>query len=216
MSKKIIALNGSANKHRNSASMLDSFIEGIRAVSPDAEIERVDVFDLDYKGCRGCMGCGLKSRKGIGCVQRDGASELLERMRAADGIVFATPVYFWEPSAQLKCLLERFIYPGELDHHIEIAAIYTMYQPESVSEVKLPLHAQALSGNAKGFLKNINWTELAVNQTQTWESGKSDIYISPGPEAAAISEEIRAKRWPSDLERGKKAGAEFAKRLAKI
>ena len=114
MSKKIIALNGSGRKNGNSAAMLDAFIEGVTSVNHDIEIERIDLFDLDYKGCRGCHGCELKTRKGIGCIQKDGATKLLKHMREADGIVFSTPIFFWELTAQLRALLESIVNKNEI------------------------------------------------------------------------------------------------------
>lgn len=212
MKKKIIALNGSARKHGNTAQMLDAFLEGVGSAG-DFEIERIDLFDLDYKGCRGCHGCELKSRTGIGCVQKDGASELLARMRQADGIVFASPIFFWELTAQLRGLLERYIYPGALDHHQEIEAIYTMYQPEEVSRRSFTPHADTVRGMMTDFLWDVEFSELIINQTQSWETGKWDIYTNITPAHSAMVEAVHEKRWPQDLQHGKEAGAEFAVRV---
>ena len=213
MKKKIIALNGSARKHGNSAAMLDAFIEGIHSVDGDFEIERIDLFDLDYKGCRGCHGCELKNRKGIGCIQRDGATDLLVRMREADGIVFASPIFFWELTAQLRALLERYIYPGRLDHHQEIAAIYTMYQPERVSKSSFTPHAKTIRSMMNNFLWDVSVSELIINQTQTWETGKADLFVNMAPEYVERFEKLHAERWPEDLKRGREAGTEFAGKL---
>lgn len=213
MAKRIIALNGSGRKRGNSRAMLDAFLEGVSSVDADFEIERIDLFDLDYKGCRGCHGCEMKGRKKIGCVQRDGAWELLTCMRAAEGIVFATPVFFWELSAQLRALLERYIYPGPLEHHQEIMAIYTMFQPEDVSRVWFTPHAEAVRTEAMGFLKDAAFTELIINQTQLWEAGKADRLINISPGFAARFEAMHKERWPEDLKRGRGAGEDFARRL---
>ena len=62
------------------------------------EVKRVDVFDLDYKGCRGCLGCQMKRTVEVGCVVKDGAHDLLKEIRTADGLVFATPIYFMDVS----------------------------------------------------------------------------------------------------------------------
>lgn len=213
MSKKIIALNGSGRKHGNSATMLDAFLEGVSSVSKNLEIERVDLFDLEYKGCRGCHGCEMKGRKGIGCVQRDGATELLARMRVANGMVFATPIFFWELSAQLRALLERYIYPGPLNHHQDIVAIYTMFQPEEVSRIWFTPHAKAIRTETMDFLRDVTYTEVIVNQTQMWETGKSDRFINIKPTFAARFEELHERQWPKDLSRGREAGASFVEQL---
>lgn len=213
MSKKIIALNGSGRAHGNSGSMLDACIDGIHAIDETIEVERINLFDLDYKGCRGCHGCELKTRKEIGCIQRDGAAELLKQMRKADGILFATPVFFWELSAQLRALLERYIYPGALDHHQEIGAIYTMYQPERVSKLRFTPHVLDVQRELLVFLKDVNYSELIVNDTQSWKSGTGDRYFGPNEAAIQRSEKFHEEQWPKDLERGRQFGEEFAKRL---
>ncbi len=213
MSKKIIALNGSGRKNGNSAAMLDAFIEGVTSVNQNIEIERIDLFDLDYKGCRGCHGCELKTRKQIGCIQKDGATELLKHMREADGIVFSTPIFFWELSAQLRALLERYIYPGSLSHHQEIMAIYTMYQPKHVSDINFTAHANTIKHMADAFLHDVTWNEIIINQTQTWDPSYADRYIGYDPEATTKFDIMHQQRWPNDVKKGKDAGAAFAKRL---
>lgn len=210
--KKIIALNGSGRKNGNSASLLKAFLEGVQSVSAEIEVEYVDIFDLDYKGCRGCQGCNLKSRREIGCVQRDGATELLRRMRAADGLVYSSPVYFWELSAQLRALLERYVYPGALDHHQEIFALYNMYQPEIVSQKAFTSHADTIRGMMYDFLYDVEIEELMINETQTWVSGSADPYLIL-PARVARSEAIHARRWEKDLANARTAGAAFAQRI---
>ena len=213
MAKKIVALNGSGRKHGNSAKVLDAFLEGAASAGVELELERVDIFDLDYKGCRGCHGCEMKNRKANGCVQRDGASELLTRMRAADGVVFASPVFFWELSAQLRALLERYIYPGPLNHLQEVAAIYTMFQPESVSDQAFEPHAETVRHMIRSFLRYVRFTELRINQTQAWETGKTDAF-DYGEAHVKQVEAIHAARWEGDLAKARQAGEDFARRIA--
>lgn len=53
--------------------------------------------------CRGCLAC---QRTGS-CVQKDDAQEIVAKMNYADTIVFATPIYYYELSGQMKTLLDR-------------------------------------------------------------------------------------------------------------
>ena len=214
MAKSIIALNGSGRKNGNSAAILDSFLDGVRSAEGGFEIEKVDVFDLDYKGCRGCHGCELRDRKLRGCVQKDGASELLSRMRQADGIVFSAPIFFWELPAQLRALLERYIYPGMLDHHQEIAALYNMFQPEEVSKQSFTPHAATISWLIKAFLRRVNFTELIINQTKTWDKEQAKLYANYSESSEDEFEKIHESRWPKDLADARAAGAAFAERIA--
>ena len=66
--KKIYALNGGPRKNWNTDQMLDSFIRGIRETAPEIQVEKLHVYDLDYKGCRGCLGCRMKSTENGQCV----------------------------------------------------------------------------------------------------------------------------------------------------
>ena len=56
------------------------------------------------KGCQSCYGC----KKAGKCVVKDDISEILDEIRAADSIIFATPIYFGQPSAQFRLVQDRF------------------------------------------------------------------------------------------------------------
>jgi multimeric flavodoxin WrbA len=64
---------------------------------------------LNNKSVRGCLGCG-KCRENpdeINCVQKDDAIDILKQMISSDVVLFASPIYFWGFSAQLKALIDR-------------------------------------------------------------------------------------------------------------
>ena len=56
------------------------------------------------KGCQSCYGC----KKAGKCVIKDDIAQVLEDIRAADSIIFATPLYFGQPSAQFRLVQDRF------------------------------------------------------------------------------------------------------------
>lgn len=100
----IITLLGSARKKGNTATVL-GWVE--------AELERlghtVERIPLNNKTIAGCLGCAKCKDKPdeIGCVQKDDAPEILERMVAADAVLYASPVYFWGFTTQIKALIDR-------------------------------------------------------------------------------------------------------------
>ena len=55
-----------------------------------------------------CTGCGVCNTTHA-CVQKDDMAALLQKMADADGIVLATPVYFYTMDAQLKTLIDRTV-----------------------------------------------------------------------------------------------------------
>lgn len=133
MGKKIMILSGSPRKKGNINTLVEWFVEGAR--NAGAELELVDVTALNYKhnGCIACRGC-QKSEK-YQCVVIDEAQPILARIPEADVLVFATPVFFFGPSAQLKVFMDRmyslakFNYAtGEVRHnlsHLRLGLIAT-------------------------------------------------------------------------------------------
>lgn len=128
---KIVAVNGGPRKNCNTAQLLDSFLNGVREAAPDAEIEVIHLYDYLYTGCKSCFTCQLTAnRKDLGCRVKDSISELLRDTFHADGIVFASPIYYLNVTAQLRAFWERLLYPGHSPKKIPTAVIYTMNMTE--------------------------------------------------------------------------------------
>lgn len=124
---KIAAVNGGPRKNCNTAQLLDSFLNGIREAAPDAEIEVINLYDYLYTGCKSCFACQLTAnREDLGCRVKDSITELLRDTFHADGIVFASPIYYLNATAQLRAFWERLLYPGHSPKKIPTAVIYTM------------------------------------------------------------------------------------------
>ncbi len=133
MAKKIMVLSGSPRKNGNTNTVLGWFTEGAKEAG--AELELVDITKLKsaHHGCIGCMGC-QKSDK-YECAVNDEVKPVLARIPSADVVVFATPTYFFGPTAQLKTLLDRMYSlikfnpaAGKYDHnlgHLKLAVIAT-------------------------------------------------------------------------------------------
>ncbi|WP_321506205.1 flavodoxin family protein [uncultured Methanoregula sp.] len=99
---KIIAIHGSPRTIRSTTRQLAGFVlEG--AAEAGAETEIVDLCDLRITPCTACEGCSFN---GI-CVYEDDLPELAVRMKNADGIVFASPVYIDNVSGQMKIFFDR-------------------------------------------------------------------------------------------------------------
>lgn len=128
---KIVAVNGGPRKNCNTAQMLGSFLEGVKASAPDAEIEVINLYDYMYTGCKSCFACQLTAnRDDLGCRVKDSITELLKDTFHADGIVFASPIYYLNVTAQLRAFWERLLYPGHSPKKIPTAVIYTMNMTE--------------------------------------------------------------------------------------
>jgi len=101
---KIIAIHGSPRTIRSTTRKLAGFVlEGAAEVG--AETEMIDLCDFRVTPCTTCEGCSFN---GI-CVYEDDVPAIVERMKEADGIVFASPVYIDNISGQMKVFFDRLV-----------------------------------------------------------------------------------------------------------
>jgi multimeric flavodoxin WrbA len=105
MSKKVLVLSASPRKGGNSDLLCFQFVLGAKAAGHQAE--KISLRELNIGYCLACDYC--KKHDGV-CVQKDDMAGILEKMIAADVIVMATPLYFYNMNAQMKTLIDR-VYP---------------------------------------------------------------------------------------------------------
>ena len=100
---KITTILGSPRMKGNTAKVLGLFEE---LAAEDHEVDRIDLASCEVEGCLGCNACQGEPDE-PGCVQEDEAVAIFDRMLSADVIVYATPLYCWGFSSQMKALLDR-------------------------------------------------------------------------------------------------------------
>ncbi|MDQ7094955.1 flavodoxin family protein [Desulfosporosinus sp. PR] len=101
MSLSILGIACSPRPKSNSSQLL---LEGLKtAQTLGGKTELVYLADLKIHPCRGCGAC---STKGV-CVIRDDIPMLQEKLKQADRVVIAAPIYFMGVNAQTKILLDR-------------------------------------------------------------------------------------------------------------
>ena len=106
---KVIAFNGSPRKNWNTATLLQSALDG--AASMGAETELVHLYDLNFSGCKSCFACKLKDGKSYGhCALKDDLYPYWEKIENADAIIFGSPIYIGNLTAQMRALIERLLY----------------------------------------------------------------------------------------------------------
>ena len=101
MNKKVLVISTSLRNNSNSEALADSFARG--AEEAGNQVERISLRDKLISFCKGCLAC-LKAGK---CIIRDDALEIAEKMHDAEVIAFATPIYYYEMSGQMKTMLDR-------------------------------------------------------------------------------------------------------------
>ncbi|MDD5116538.1 MAG: flavodoxin family protein [Candidatus Omnitrophica bacterium] len=102
---KVLILNGSPKKNGNTAKLVAWFSEEARAKGASVRIIRAASLTFKANGCSSCRACQKSAR--YECVIDDDVKGVLKEMQKADVIVFATPLYFYGPSAQLKLIIDR-------------------------------------------------------------------------------------------------------------
>lgn len=101
----MIVLTGSPRKKGNTNTVAGWFVEGAKAAGADIEVVDVSRLKSKNNGCIACLGC-QKSDK-YECVWDDEVKPVVARIPGMDVIVFATPTYFFGPSAQMKLFIDR-------------------------------------------------------------------------------------------------------------
>jgi len=102
MAKNILVLNGSPRKGGNTEILADAFIEGAREAGHT--VVKFNAAKMKINGCVDCKHCF--THKGE-CAQKDEMQEIYKALYKADMLVFASPIYWWGFSAQLKAVIDR-------------------------------------------------------------------------------------------------------------
>jgi multimeric flavodoxin WrbA len=114
--KRIVILLGSPRKKGNSSILADQVSKGARKAG--AEVETFYIHKMNVQFCRGCSTCREKTSRN--CVIKDDMQLLYPKLRKADAVVFASPVYWAHVSAQMKVVMDRcFALGGPEGHDLE-------------------------------------------------------------------------------------------------
>ncbi|MDY6905997.1 MAG: flavodoxin family protein [Thermodesulfobacteriota bacterium] len=98
---KIAAIYGSPRRNGNTATLLKSAIDG--AITAGSRVDEIILRDYRISPCLEIYGC----KKNGECVIKDEFQMVRDRVLACDGIIVATPVFFYTVSAHLKIFMDR-------------------------------------------------------------------------------------------------------------
>ena len=122
---KIIGILGSTRQGGNTEILLDEALEEARGKGDSTS--KIVLRDMSIAPCDGCAGC---TKTGV-CIIQDDMHEVYDQIREADGIIWASPVYFWSMSGLTKIAIDRtyaLLFPklqqsGKIGGLILVAAI---------------------------------------------------------------------------------------------
>jgi NAD(P)H-dependent FMN reductase len=100
----IVSLLGSPRKKGNTAKVLRWVEEELE--KRDHHVQRVNVLEHKINGCSECYACQAEPDEPF-CALQDDAVGILNRLIAADAIIYASPLFIWSWTAQMKALLDR-------------------------------------------------------------------------------------------------------------
>lgn len=126
---KVLTLHGGARKKGNTATAA-SIVEA-ELISLGNEIESIFLFEKNIKACLACGKC-KEEPDSVSCIQKDDATEILEKMATADLVLFTSPLYFWGLAGPLKTFIDRTF------------SLYTDYHK--------PTHASLVDGQRQALL----------------------------------------------------------------
>ncbi|MFH0870070.1 MAG: flavodoxin family protein [archaeon] len=163
---KILAFNSSPRKKGGATDIiLDKFLDG--AKDAGADVEKIYLKDKKINQCTGCFTCWTKT-PGV-CVFKDDMPDILNKVKKADIIVFATPLYIFNMSAGMKTFIERMTMPL-LDPHLVTLGNLTRH-PRRFKD----LHEKWVIISVCGFPEIEHFQGLDLCFEQTARSGEIEI-----------------------------------------
>lgn len=157
---KILVLTGSPRKKGNSATLANHFIKG--AEEAGHTVERFDAAFKKVHPCIACNSCGMNGP----CTFKDDFEFVRKHIIDADCVVFATPMYYFGISSQLKAVIDRFYAINGQIHVPKKAVLLMTYANTAASEaVPIKSHYDVL-------LKYLGWTDAGrVIAPGVWTAG---------------------------------------------
>ena len=166
---KIVVLTGSPRKNGNSAYLAEQFIKGVE--EKGHEVFRFDCAFKQVEPCRACNSCGMNGP----CIFNDDFQELRPRLIEADMVVFATPMYYFGISAQMKRVIDRFYaINGQIKGVTKKAAFLMTYADTSKKE------AEPMLVHYHMLMDYLGWTSVGeVVASGVWTAGSVQRTVYP-------------------------------------
>lgn len=148
---RIVVLMGSPNRKGSTNILIEEFRRG--AEENGHFVEVIDVCHVDIHPCTGCVACGYEGP----CVQKDDVELIRKKLLSSDMVVFATPLYYYGMTAQLKTVVDRFCaYNSSLNsRHLKSALLTVAWNSDDWTFDALKAHYMTL-------VRYINFTDCGM------------------------------------------------------
>ena len=157
---KILVITGSPRKNGNSNTLAENFIKG--AEEAGHTVVRFDSAFKNVHPCVACNKCGMNGQ----CVFKDDFEFVKANIIDADTVVFATPMYYFGISAQIKAVIDRFYALNGQIHVPKKAVLLMTYADTSEKE------AQPIISHYESLIKYLGWSDAGkVIAPGVWPEG---------------------------------------------
>ena len=157
---KILVITGSPRRKGNSAILADNFIKG--AEEAGHTVFRFDAAFKKVHPCTGCNHCGMDGP----CVFNDDFNEVRSNIIDADAVVFASPMYYFGLSAQIKTVIDRFYAINGQIHVSKKTALLMTYADTVAKE------AQPIISHYETLINYLGWEDCGrVIASGVWTAG---------------------------------------------
>ena len=159
---RIAILNGSPRKE-NTAAMIEAFRGGAEEAGHEVEVLHVGKMKIN-----GCLACEYCHTKGEGkCIQKDDFEKIMPAYLESDMVVFASPIYYFAPTAQLEAAWQR---------------VYCIGKPAKATKAALLLSSgsgayDAAIAQYKAFTDYVGIQDMGVC-TATGDENKSEAKLA--------------------------------------
>lgn len=145
----ITVINGSPRVKGNTEIMAEEFAKGARENGHEVEI--INLAGKKISGCMGCMYCF--SSDGV-CVQKDDMVEILASIDKADLVAFASPIYWFEVTAQLKSVIDRMYARAKKGFHFNQSVLLLDSGSPGVYDAAIAMY--------KGMTGYLHWEDKGI------------------------------------------------------
>jgi multimeric flavodoxin WrbA len=132
--KRVLTIVGSPRNGGNTDILVQKVAEG--AISKGAKVNTLHLGKVNIRECDGCHICW----QGRPCPKRDDMLDICAAIIESDAIVFATPVYWYGPTALMKALIDRLVYFNCPENRVKIrgkqAALVIPFEEENAETAR--------------------------------------------------------------------------------
>lgn len=160
---KIVVLNGSPRKNGNTEVMVNAFAKA----ASKHEVIILNIASMKIGGCLGCKYC--YSHLGE-CVQKDDMADVCNALKDADMLVFASPIYWFDITAQLKSVIDRLYAFGSVGFNFHKTALLLDAGADHVFDAAIAQY--------KAMTSYLKWEDMGIirvpNMTDKGSMSNSD------------------------------------------